>query len=69
MMPHRSPGHSEKESLCAPRAAKCNADLAELFQACLKRPTRVLIRNSPHSMPRMNPRGFAQAVLAFIAQQ
>jgi hypothetical protein len=29
----------------------------------------VLIRNSSHSMPRMNPPGFAQAVLTFIGQQ
>jgi esterase len=41
----------------------------DAIQACLKQPTRVLIRNSSHSMPRMNPPGFAQAVLAFIAQQ
>lgn len=41
----------------------------DAIQACLKQPTRVLIGNSSHSMPRMNPPGFAQAVLGFTVEQ
>lgn len=36
-------------------------------QACLPRNTRDVIKNSSHSMPRMNPDGFNSAVMSFIA--
>ncbi len=37
------------------------------IQACMKTPERGLIANSAHSMPRLNPSAFNQAVLAFVA--
>jgi len=34
---------------------------------CMKAPERKLVEHSAHSMPRLNPPGFNQAVLGFPA--
>ncbi|MFP4594199.1 hypothetical protein [Ralstonia sp.] len=34
---------------------------------CMKAPERKLVEHSAHSMPRLNPPGFNQAVLGFLA--
>ena len=39
------------------------------IQPCLPRSTREVIKNSAHSMPRMNPDGFNAATMRFIAAQ
>jgi pimeloyl-ACP methyl ester carboxylesterase len=36
---------------------------------CMKAPERKLVEHSAHSMPRLNPPGFNQAVLGFLAAQ
>ncbi|MBI5275604.1 MAG: alpha/beta hydrolase [Burkholderiales bacterium] len=40
--------------------------ILDRVQACMPRATRGLVKNSSHSMPRMNPAGFNEAVLSFI---
>lgn len=37
------------------------------IQACLRRSTREVVRNSSHGTPRANPQGFSAAVMGFIA--
>ena len=37
------------------------------IQLCLPRSTREVLKNSAHSMPRMNPGGFNHATTRFIS--
>jgi esterase len=38
------------------------------MQACLKRTERAVVANATHAFPRQNPKGFSEAVRAFIAK-
>ncbi|CAN7766507.1 alpha/beta hydrolase [Variovorax sp. LjRoot84] len=40
----------------------------DAMQSCLRNSERVLIRNAGHGMPRQNPGGFSEAIVAFISK-
>ena len=43
-------------------------NITAAIQACLKRSERAVVVNGSHSFPRQNPRGFSEALLAFISR-
>jgi pimeloyl-ACP methyl ester carboxylesterase len=52
--------------ICGEKSPAFRATTLDAVQACLGYSERAVVRNAAHSMPQDNPRGFSEAVLAFV---